>query len=66
MKSSIIKCAISVIQIKPKHLWNVSQNNKHDGNQMPKNVDLAGWLQKGSTEGSWQGNEHVIISVRIP
>ena len=43
MKSSIIKCAISVIQIKPKHLWNVSQNNKHDDNQMPKKCG-SGWI----------------------
>ena len=53
MKSSIIKCVIFVIQIKPKHLGNDFQNKKHDGNQIPKNVGLAEWLQRGSTEGSW-------------
>ena len=52
MKPSIIKCAISVIQIKPKYLGNVSWNKKHDDIQMPKNVGLAKWLQRGFTKGS--------------
>ena len=41
---------------------NVPQNNKHDGNQMPKNVGLTKYLQRGSNEGSWYDNEHVIVS----
>ena len=41
MESSIIKHVISVIQIKSKHLGNVSQDKKHDSNQMLRNVGLA-------------------------
>ena len=52
MESSIIKHAISVIQIKSKPLGNVSQDKKHGGIQMPRNVGLAEWLHKGFTEGS--------------
>ena len=53
MESSIIEHVISVIQIKSKHLGNVSQDKKHDDNQMPKNEGLAEYIQRGSTEGSW-------------
>ena len=49
IKSSIIEHVISVIQIKSKQLGNVSQDKKHDGNQMPRNMGLAEWLHKGST-----------------
>ena len=52
IKSSIIEHVISVIQIKSKHLGNVSQDKKHDSNQMQRNVDLDEWLHGGSTEGS--------------
>ena len=41
MESSITEYVISVIQIKSKHLENVSQDKKHDDNQMPKNEGLA-------------------------
>ena len=51
MKSSIDKCAISVIQIEPKHQGNVSQNKEHDDIQMLKNMGLTGWLKGGSIEG---------------
>ena len=53
MESSIIEHVISVIQIKSKHLGNVSRNKKHDSNQIPRNVGLAEYLQGGSNEGSW-------------
>ena len=53
MKSSIIKRVISVIQIEPKLQGDVSQKKKHDDIQMPKNTGLIGWLERGSTEGSW-------------
>ena len=36
MKSSIIKCVISVTQNELKRQGNVSQNKKHDGIQMLK------------------------------
>ena len=52
MESSIIAHVTSVIQIKSKQLGNVSQDKKHDGNQMPRNVGLTEWLHRGSTEGS--------------
>ena len=52
MESSIIEHVISVIQIKSKHLGNVSRNKKHDSNQILRNVGLAERLHKGSTEGS--------------
>ena len=52
MESSIIEHVISVMQIKSKQLGNVSQDKKHDGNQMLRNVGLVGWLHIGSTEGS--------------
>ena len=52
MESSIIEHVISVIQIKSKQLGNVSQDKKHGANQMPRNVGLAEWLHRGSTEGS--------------
>ena len=51
MESSIIEHVISVIQIKSKHLGNVSRNKKHDNNQMPRNVGLVEWLHRGSIEG---------------
>ena len=41
MKSSIIKCVISIIQIEPKRQWNVSKNKKHDDIQMLKNTGLT-------------------------
>ena len=31
----------------------VSQKEKHDDNQMSKNVGQAEWLQRGSIGGSW-------------
>ena len=52
MESSIIEHVISVIQIKSKHLGNVSRNKKHDNDQMTRNMGLTEWLHKGSTEGS--------------
>ena len=52
MESSIIEHVISMIQIKSKHLGNVSRNMKHEGNQMPKNEGLAKWIQRRSTEVS--------------
>ena len=44
MESSIIEHMTSVIQIKSKQLGNVSQDKKHGGNQMPRNVGLIEWL----------------------
>ena len=41
MESFIIEHVISVIQIKSKHLGNVSQDKKHESNQMLRNVGLA-------------------------
>ena len=52
MESYIIKHVTSVIQIKSKQLGNVSQDKKHGGNQMPRNVGLIEWLYRGSIEGS--------------
>ena len=52
MESSIIEHVISVMQIKSKQLGNVSQYKKHEDNQMSRNVGLAEWLHRGSTEGS--------------
>ena len=52
MESSIIEHVIFMIQIKSKQLGNVSQDKKHDGNQMPRNVGLVEWLHICSTEGS--------------
>ena len=52
MESFIIEHVISVIQIKSKHPGNVSRDKKHDNNQMLRNVGLAEWLDRGSTEGS--------------
>ena len=52
MESSIIEHVISMIQIKSKQLENVSQEKKHGGNQVPRDVGLAKWLHRGSTEGS--------------
>ena len=52
MESSIIKHVTSVIQIKSKQLGNASQDKKHGGNQMPRNVGLIEWLHSGSTKGS--------------
>ena len=53
MKSSIIKCVISVIQVEPKCQGDVSRKKKHDDIQMSKNTGLIGWLKRGSIEGSW-------------
>ena len=47
MESSIIEHVIFVIQIKYKQLGNVSQDKKHDDNQMPRNVGLTEWLHWG-------------------
>ena len=52
MESSTIEHVISVMQIKSKQLGNVSQYKKHEDNQMSRNVGLAEWLHRGSTEGS--------------
>ena len=52
MESSVIEHVISVIQIKSKHLGNVSRNKKHDSNHILRNVGLAEYLQGGSNEGS--------------
>ena len=52
MKSSIDKCAISVIQIEPKHQGNVSRNKEHDDIQMSKKYGsdwtAQGWLHRGT------------------
>ena len=48
LKSSIIKHAILVIHvhnwIRPTNQKGVPQKEKHDDNQMSKNVGLIGWL----------------------
>ena len=44
MESSIIEHVISMIQIKSKHLGNISRNKKHDSNQIPRNVGLTEYL----------------------
>ena len=64
MISSIIEPVISVMQIKSKQLGNVSQDKKHDGNQMPRNVGLAEWLHKGSTKAPLR-DHHKIVNQSI-
>ena len=64
MESSIIEHVTSVIQIKSKQLGNISQDKKHDGNQMPRNVGLTEWLHRGSTEAPLR-DHHKIVNQSI-